>query len=138
VGELRTADVHELFLRLGDDDDDAAFLGGCTQEIAIVVRHGHTSVHLDRSDFGAWFEQQHRDSGATLCSAPIDVFVRGQHAVVIVAHALRRDGVNLQYQTINQCNFDDGRLARWTVSPVNLSEYAWAWNLSAFDQLLPA
>jgi ketosteroid isomerase-like protein len=137
VSELQADDVHELFLRLVGGDY-AGFVDGCTPGIVVVVRHGRKSVLLHRSDVGSWFEQLDRDSGATLCSAPTEVYVTGQRAVVILGHALRRDGVNVQYQTINHCEFHDGRLARWTVSPVDLVEYASAWNLLALDQLLPA
>jgi ketosteroid isomerase-like protein len=137
VSELQADDVQELFLRLVSGDY-AGFVDGCTPGIDVVVRHGRKSVLLHRSDVEAWFEQLDRDSGATLCSAPTEVYVTGQRAVVILGHALRRDGANMQYQTINQCEFDYGRLARWTVNPVNLLEYTLAWNLLALDQLLPA
>jgi len=137
VAKLEADDVHELFLRLATGDH-AGFVGGCAEEIVIVVRHGRESVTLHRADVGAWFEEQYRDSGATLCSTPSVVYITGQRAMVILGHALRRDGVNRQYQTINQCEFDDGRLTRWTLSPLNLLEYALAWELPAVDQLLPA
>jgi len=137
VGELEADDVHELFLRL-TTGDHAGFVDGCTEGIVIVVRHGPESLTLDRFDMRAWFDRQYRDSGSTLCSVPSAVYTSGQRAVAILDHALRRDGTNRQYQTINQCEFDSDPLSRWTVSPVNLMEYALAWNLSALDQLLPA
>jgi ketosteroid isomerase-like protein len=137
MGELEAADVHELFLRL-TTGDYAGFADGCAEGIVVVVRHGRGSVNLHRADVGDWFEEQYRDSGATLCSTPSVVYITGARAVVILGHALRRDGANREYQTINQCEFEDGRLARWIVSPVNLSEYALAWDLPSLDQLVPA
>lgn len=138
MGDLEAGDVHELFLRLAADDH-AGFVDSCAEGIVVIIRHGAESLSLGRADLGSWFEEQQRDeTGATLCSLPSVVHKTGQHAVVILSHALRREGVNWQYQTINQCEFDDGRLSRWTVSPVNLLEYAQAWNLLAVDRLLPA
>jgi hypothetical protein len=137
VVELEPGDVHELFLRL-TTGDYASFADGCTEGIVVIVRHGRESVNLHRTDVGAWFEDQFRDSGATLCSTPSMVYISGERAMVVLGHALRRDGANRQYQTINQCEFDHGRLARWTVSPLNLSEYALAWDLPSLDQLVPA
>jgi ketosteroid isomerase-like protein len=138
VSEVEADDVEDLFFRL-TSGDHAGFADGCGQDIVVTVRHGRESVSLDRAEVGIWFHRQYRDSGATtLCSVPSALLMEGEDAVVILGHALRRDGDNREYQTINHCQFEDGLLSRWTMNPVNLLEYALAWNLPTLDLLLPA
>ncbi len=134
---VEIGEIHELFTALTTGEYDR-FLEGCADDLTVVVRHDRQTAVLERGDVRGWFEQRYWASGATLCSAPSSVVTAAGRAVVVLSHALRRDGVGWQYETINLCDFDDdGLLFRWTVNPSNLLEYAQAWGLLPEVRLLP-
>jgi ketosteroid isomerase-like protein len=108
--------------------DLGEFLSGCAEDMVVTSRGtSPVATILTRSDIPDWFGSLQALSPASLRSSLEIIQVEGSTATVILRHAFSRRGVDYQLETVNLVAFRDGLLAEWTSYPLDLSQYARAW-----------
>lgn len=117
----------ELFEHFASGRIDS-FLAGCAKEMILTARgvtYGATTVR--RNEFPVWLASMDALAGGTMKTEVCLTFTSETENVVVLRHALTRDGVRRTYETVNRCTFANGLLRGWFSQPMNVADYCTAW-----------
>jgi ketosteroid isomerase-like protein len=136
--EARHDRVHDLFDALAAGDLDR-FLAGCADDLVLTVRgSGAMTTMVAKAQISSWYRSMQELAGASFHSDVCLVLADDPTQVVLLRHALTRDRVEYQYETVNRCTFRHGDLASWFSHPVRSSDYARAWGIQLGLERQPA
>jgi ketosteroid isomerase-like protein len=130
--------IGRLFTSLVRGDFDE-FLNGCATDLIITSR-GTSPVPatLIASDVPDWFGSLQALTPTSLRSSVEVTQATESTATVILRHAFSRNGIDYRLETVNLVAFRDGLLAQWSSYPLDLPEYARAWQTKEISLLQPA
>jgi ketosteroid isomerase-like protein len=130
--------VHDLFDALARGDLNR-FLAGCANDLVLTVRgSGAMTTMVAKAQISSWYRSMQELAGASFHSDVCLVLADDPTQVVLLRHALTRDRVEYQYETVNRCTFRHGDLASWFSHPVRSSDYARAWGIQLGLERQPA
>jgi ketosteroid isomerase-like protein len=115
------------------------FLSGCTEDLVLIVRGSHpVPVTLQRSDIADWYGSLQALSPGSLRSSVEVAQADEKSAMVILRHHFARNGVSYRVELANLLTLRDGLLATWSSYPLDLAEYARAWQATELVLAAPA
>jgi ketosteroid isomerase-like protein len=130
--------VHELFDSLARGQLER-FLAGCADDLVLTVRgSGAMTTMVAKAQIGSWYQSMRDLAGASFRSDVCLVLAEDRTQVVLLRHALTRDRVVYQYETVNRCTFRNDQLASWFSHPVHPTDYARAWGIHLGLERQPA
>lgn len=106
------------------------FLAGCSDDLVLNAR-GSTGLatNVSKSGIPEWCRSTRDLSGSGSSSSVCFILVEESVAIVVLAHTIERDGASVRYETVNRCTLRAGLLATWFSYPLNVEDYAEAWEL---------
>ncbi len=120
-----------LFVR-GHDD---AFMAGCTDDLVLNVRgSGGLATLVPSAQIPQWHQAKRNLAGGAFQSSVCFIFVTEHEGVVVLTHLIERNGVTYRYETVNHCTLRDDLLAAWFSLPMNVTDYARAWDLEPLSE----
>jgi hypothetical protein len=111
------------------------FLAGCTEDLVLNVRgSARLATMVPRTQISRWHESTRQLAGGAFRSSICFILVRDRVGIVVLTHVIDRTGVSFRYETVNHCIMHGDLLAAWFSYPMNVADYAEAWQLNGTPQ----
>jgi ketosteroid isomerase-like protein len=125
----RFEQLDELFglLVRGEYDE---FLTGCSDDLVLNVRgSGGLATIVPRAQISEWHEATKQLAGGAFRSSVCFILAEEHERIVVLTHLIDRNGVTFRYETVNHCTLREDLLSVWFSYPMNVTDYARAWDL---------
>ena len=116
--------VSDLFVSMmwGSTDD---FLARCSDDLVLHARGTHAATtYVPKPEIPAWYESLKSLAGSAMRSTIEVVRLDESKVIVLLRHTFVRDGIDHDFEMVNDCRFRGTTLTRWSSYPLNLPTFA--------------